>query len=254
MDRKKRTAFFITEGVLLTAAAFYRFVLLVYTTLSFCCLFAALVVLLYFLLDWLSVQRPKPAKILRTLLTVALTCGFTLFAVAETTVVHAARTDPDPEAPYCIVLGAKVNGETPTLSLTERVTAAKDYLEKYPEAKAVLSGGQGSGERISEAECMRRWLVQNGIDGSRLLLEDGSHTTQQNIANSLAVIAADGGSANGKTAIVSSEYHLCRAKRIARKNGCPNAAGVAARTGWPVLRLNYFIREAFGMAYQWLLA
>ena len=142
---KKHAAFFITEGVLLGAAAFYRFVLLVYITLSCCCLFVAFVVLLYYLLNRLSKKKPKPARVLKIVLTVLLACGCTLFAAAETTVVRAAHTDQDPSAPYCIVLGAKVNGETPTLSLEERLTAAKDYMEKYPQAKAVLSGGQGSG-------------------------------------------------------------------------------------------------------------
>ena len=250
MDKKKRRAFFIAEGILLAAAAFYRFVLLVYTTLSLCCLFVAFVVLLYFLVDRLGQKKPKPAKTLRIVLTVLLAAGFALFAAAETTVVRGAHTDSEPEAPYCIVLGAKVNGETPTLSLEERLLAAKDYLETYPQAKAVLSGAQGPGEGISEAEAMRRYLTQAGIAPDRLLLEEHSTTTEENIANSLAVIAADGGDRTGRVAVVSSEYHLCRARRIAAKNGC-QALGYAAHTGWPVLRLNYFVREAFGMAWQW---
>ena len=254
MNRKKRVGFLISEGILLAAAAFYRFVLLVYTTLSLCCLFAAFVVLLYYLLGRLESKKPKPAKVLRVVLTVLLACGFALFAAAETTVVRAAHTASDPEAPYCVVLGAKVNGETPTLSLEERLIAARDYLEKYPQAKAVLSGGQGSGENISEAECMRRYLTQKGVSSNRLLLEDRSRTTEENIANSLSLIKADGGDPTGRVAIVSSEYHLCRAVRIAVKDGCAGAAGFAAHTGWPVLRLNYFVREAFGMAYQWFLA
>ena len=253
MNRKKRVGFLIAEGILLAAAAFYRFVLLVYTTLSLCCLFAAFVVLLYYLLGRLESKKPKPAKVLRVVLTVLLACGFALFAAAETTVVRAAHTASDPEAPYCVVLGAKVNGETPTLSLEERLIAAKDYLEKYPQAKAVLSGGQGSGENISEAECMRRYLTGRGIAADRLLLEDRSTTTGENLANSFAKIRADGGDPTGRVAIVSSEYHLCRAERIAESNGCTEPVGVAAHTGWPVLRINYFIREAFGMAYEWLL-
>ena len=250
MDKKKWVGFLIAEGVLLAAAAFYRFVLLVYTTLALCCLFAAFVALLYFLLDRLGQKKPRPAKTLRIVLTVLLAAGFALFAAAETTVVRGAHTDTNSEAPYCIVLGAKVNGETPTLSLEERLIAAKDYLETYPAAKAVLSGGQGPGEGISEAEAMRRYLTQAGIAPDRLLLEDRSTTTEENIANSLAVVRANGGDPSGRVAIVSSEYHLCRARRIGAANGCV-PIGVAAHTGWPVLRLNYFVREAFGMAWQW---
>lgn len=251
--KKKHIAFFVTEGVLLAAAAFYRFVLLVYITLERCCLFAAFVILLYFLLGLMASKRPTAAKVLRTVLTVLLVCGCVLFTVAETAVVRAMHTDKDSGAPYCLVLGAAVNGETPTLSLTERMTAAREYLEVRPDAKAVLSGGKGSGERISEAECMRRWLVEKGISESRLILEDQSHTTEQNITNSLQKIKADGGNPAGRVAIVTSEYHLCRAKLFAERAGA-EPVGVAARTSWRVLRLNYFIREAFGMAYMWMLA
>lgn len=249
--KKKHIAFFVTEGVLLAAAAFYRFVLLVYITLERCCLFAAFVVLLYFLLELMVSKRPTAARVLRTVLTVLLVCGCVLFTVAETAVVRAMHTDKDSSAPYCLVLGAAVNGETPTLSLTERMTAAREYLEARPNAKAVLSGGKGPGERISEAECMRRWLVEKGISESRLILEDQSHTTEQNIQNSLQKIKADGGDPAGRVAIITSEYHLCRAKLFAGRAGA-EPVGVAARTSWPVLRLNYFIREAFGMAYMWM--
>lgn len=249
--KKKHIAFFVTEGVLLAAAAFYRFVLLVYITLERCCLFAAFVILLYFLLKLMASKKPTAAKVLRTVLTVLLVCGCVLFTVAETAVVRAMHTDKNSSAPYCVVLGAAVNGETPTLSLTERMTAARDYLEAQPDAKAVLSGGKGPGERISEAECMRRWLVEKGISENRLILEDQSHTTEQNIRNSLQKIEADGGDPAGRVAIITSEYHLCRAKLFAERAGA-EPVGVAARTSWPVLRLNYFIREAFGMAYMWM--
>lgn len=250
--KKKHIAFFVTEGVLLAAAAFYRFVLLVYITLERCCLFAAFIVLLYFLLGLLAAKKPKIAKGMKIVLTVLLLCGCALFAVSETAVVRAAHTDKDAAAPYCVVLGAAVNGETPTLSLVERMTAAEDYLKAHPKAKAVLSGGQGPGETISEAEAMRRWLVKKGVSENRLILEDKSHTTEQNIANSLVKIGADGGDPTGSVAIVTSEYHLCRAKLFAERAGA-EPEGIAARTGWPVLRLNYFIREAFGMAYLWIL-
>lgn len=251
MKKRNLMAFFMIEGALVAAAAFFHFVLLVYITLERCCLFTAFVILLYFLLERMASKRPAVAKVLRTVLTVLLLCGCALFTVAETAVVRAMHTDKDSGAQYCVVLGAAVNGETPTLSLTERMTAAREYLEAQPGAKAILSGGKGPGEHISEAECMRRWLVEKGIFKDRLILEDQSHTTEQNIRNSLQKIRTDGGDPAGKVAIITSEYHLCRAKFIAERAGA-EPVGVAARTSWPVLRLNYFIREAFGMAYVWM--
>jgi uncharacterized SAM-binding protein YcdF (DUF218 family) len=80
---------------------------------------------------------------------------------------------------YAIVLGAKVNGETPSLSLRYRLEATLNYANQYPHVKLVLSGGQGTDEYISEAEAMRRYLVENGVSEERLLLESKSTSTYE---------------------------------------------------------------------------
>ncbi len=153
---------------------------------------------------------------------------------------------------YVIVLGAGVNGTEPSLSLRNRLEAALDFLEKAPGAAAVLSGGQGPGEQITEAECMRRWLAARGVAPERLILETRAATTRENIEFSLALIEQREGRRPDGIAIVSSEYHLLRAKMQAKKLGVSDCAGVAARTTLPVLRVNYFIREGFGAAYEYL--
>ena len=68
---------------------------------------------------------------------------------------------------YIIVLGAHVQGTRLTLALLERTRRALQYLEENPETKAVLSGGQGEGEDISEAQAMCNYLVEHGIDRER---------------------------------------------------------------------------------------
>jgi len=73
---------------------------------------------------------------------------------------------------YIIVLGAHVDGTRMTLALLERARRALLYLEENPGTKAVLSGGKGDGENISEAEAMYRYLTGHGIDGDRLIRED----------------------------------------------------------------------------------
>ena len=60
----------------------------------------------------------------------------------------------------------------------------------------------------------------------------------------------EGGAYPDAVAIVSSEYHLLRAKMQAKKLGVRDCAGVAAKTTLPVLRMNYFMREAFGVARE----
>ena len=102
---------------------------------------------------------------------------------------------------YIIVLGAHVDGTRMTLALLERARRALLYLEENPGTKAVLSGGKGTGENISEAEAMYRYLTGHGIDGSRLILEEKSTSTKENLAFSLRKI----GSCNCSVGVVFSQ-------------------------------------------------
>ncbi len=185
----------------------------------------------------------------RWALAALLVIGCAVFAVLEIPIVKEAKTDANPKADYVIVLGAKVNGTMPSRSMLERLRAALDYLQTYPEAVAVVSGGQGDDEGVSEAAAMQTWLVNQGIDPARVLLEDRSETTRENLENSFEIIRQSGGDPASGVAIVTSEYHLWRAKLMAEALGA-KPLGVAAKTGWIDLRLNYFIREAFAAAYM----
>ena len=91
---------------------------------------------------------------------------------------------------YLIVLGAHVDGTRLTLALLERTRRALQYLKDNPRTRAVLSGGRGTGEQISEAEAMYRYLTSRGIAGERLLLEDQSVNTAENIRFSLEKIGS----------------------------------------------------------------
>ncbi len=177
--------------------------------------------------------------------------GMIYFLAVEIPILENHRTDTDAERPYLVVLGAGVRGTTPTLSLIHRMTAAEEYLKQYSEAKAVLSGGKGPGEDISEAACMKSWLLERGIAEERLLTEDQSSSTAENLRNSARLIKEDGGTLD-RVAILSSPYHLYRAKMIAGQNGYENPAGVAGVHGYPVYSLGMYIREAFGLTHFWV--
>ena len=171
------------------------------------------------------------------------------FLFLELPILRDARTDPNPEADYIIVLGAQVRGTEPSWSMQDRLAAALEYLNAYPNAKAVVSGGQGPDEGCSEAEAMRTWLTAQGVAPERILLEDRSESTQENLSNSFEIIAADGGDVTEGVGIVTSEYHLYRAKRMAQALGA-RPIGVAAKTEFVIMRVNYFIREAVAAAYM----
>ena len=126
---------------------------------------------------------------------------------------------------YAIILGAKVSGETPSLSLQYRIDSALEYAMRYPHVKLILSGGQGPGEDITEAEAMRRFLLKNGIEEKQLLLESESTSTYENIRFSVRLIP----DSVDRVTIITSDYHLARAKEVAWKLGFQTDV-VVART------------------------
>lgn len=194
---------------------------------------------------------PAAGRIAFGAMTAFLCIFFALAAFTCTIIAGAARGSEDPEADYLIVLGAGVNGETPSLSLRERINAAYDYLAAYPDAVCIVSGGQGGGEDISEAECMFRELTAAGIDPDRIWLEDQATSTLENLAFSLDLIESRTGSRPESAAIVSSEYHLYRASMFASWLSL-EAKLVPAQTGMVTLRWNYYLREIFAVWYYFI--
>lgn len=184
----------------------------------------------------------------RAVAAAVLILGAAVFGVIEAPIVADARTDAPDGTEYLIVLGAGLNGDVPSLSLTNRLTAALEWLEGHPDCVAVVSGGQGPGENMTEAEAMGIWLEARGIAPERIVLEPEATSTWENLANSFALIRERGGEPDENCAILTSEYHLCRAKLMAADQGV-EAYGVAARTSMPTLMINYFIREAFAVTY-----
>ncbi len=126
---------------------------------------------------------------------------------------------------YIIVLGAHVNGVRLSKALLERTRRALEYLEKNPKTRAVLSGGQGEGETISEAEAMCRYLEDHGISRERLILEDRSTNTKENLDFSLALI----GDLNAPIGVVTNHFHVFRGVAIGKKCGCKNIYPIPSR-------------------------
>ena len=170
-----------------------------------------------------------------------------LVVIESTCMIVAANKEPEPGATV-VVLGCRVYGERASLSMIERLDAAYEYLTEHPESKCVLSGGKGDGENITEAECMYRYLVNKGIDASRLHKEEASTTTRENLLFSKQLIEEQG--LHPVIAIATSEYHEYRAGLIAKSLGIEYAA-VPGRTAiW--LFPTYYVRELYGILYEWV--
>lgn len=174
-----------------------------------------------------------------------------LFVLVESRIFRQMLEKPEPNLEYIIVLGAQVKGEKPSRALRKRLEKACEYLEYNEETVAVLSGGQGDGEDISEAECMYRELSAAGIEDERILLEDESTTTRENLEFSGKMI--DGHLQNtghkGKEArigILSNDFHVYRGLLLGRKMGYTQLYGIAAGSDWR-LQAHYLVREFFAL-------
>ena len=168
------------------------------------------------------------------------------FIIIEACIIGQSGGDSVAGEKYIIVLGAGLYGETPSRVLASRLDSTCTYMMNNPESVAVLCGGQGADEWISEAEAMRRYLVLRGIADDRLILEDGSINTIENMKNAAKLLG------NVKTAaIVTNDFHLYRAKKLAARYGIA-ASGISAPTpNLPLLKENYYFREYFSVIFMW---
>lgn len=223
----------------------YSFTVLVCWGLIGICLF-------YNLADIIQKKYPKPTKVVRRIFTVLLCLGLLIAGITEILIIEASFGDPKESVDYLLVLGAKVRADGPSASLMDRIRGARDYLNAHPDVIAVVSGGQGPDEPMTEARCMYEQLVAMGIDPSRIWMEDKATSTWENLQFTLDLIEAKTGTRPTKLGILSSEYHLFRAGLFAEKFGI-ESVGVPARTSRISQMINHFMREIAGVWHYILL-
>ncbi len=151
----------------------------------------------------------------------------------------APATEP---CDYILVLGCTVEGSKPGPILQNRIDRAYAYLTEHPDAVAILTGGKGSGDNLSEAQCMFNELTAMGIGPERLWLEDRATSTKENFWFSVERIVEETESYPKKLGVLSSETHLFRASMYADRVGV-ESVGISARTTNPIYYVNYFLRE-----------
>ncbi len=223
------------------------------------CLAACLGVGLYALLDAAATDRAW-AKWCKRVLLICFCTGLAFFAYLETRVVSGARADdPARETSCVLILGAGVDGTQPSLTLRRRLDAALAYLADKPELPVIVSGCQGMGESISEAECMARYLIAHGVDETSIWKEEQASSTRTNFVFSLALMRLQGVDMNAPFTVVTSDYHIARTRYIAERMGvAPDRIVMVSSTlpdsvYYTVLTVNFYVREAFALANEMLL-
>lgn len=171
-----------------------------------------------------------------------------VFLFTEGCIISGFSKNTDKELDYIVVLGAQLKTTGPSRVLQYRLDTAYEYLTAHPDTKVIVSGGQGSNEPASEAQGMYDYLVKRGIEPGRIVLEDKSVNTEQNIRFSKEFLQADA----DKVGIVSNNFHVFRAVKLAKAAGYRNVVGIAAPATAFYLP-NNMLREFFGVVKDFLM-
>jgi vancomycin permeability regulator SanA len=244
---KLKKAFFVFVlilgclGVLATVIA-----VPVSTSISLGTVFPAMVGVVFIAYAAIKIRRKKkliPWKVLRAIVTAIVCLGIALFLVIEgIIIVYANLPEPDEDANYCIVLGAGIfpDGRL-SLSLTNRLDKAYEYLEQHDGVVCIVSGGKGDTEPVAEAYAMRDYLVDMGLDPARILTEADSYSTHDNMTYSAQVMEEYDPQLEKTAVIVTNDFHIFRALLVAKNRGI-TGYGLVCKT--PLLvKVTSYMRE-----------
>ena len=233
-------------------AVFLKFCIPGYSFSALVCLCLIGILLFYTFMPLVGITFPAFARIATKLFTTVLVIGLLIVGVTEAIIIKASFGSPKEPVQYMVVLGAKVNKDGPSVSLWDRICGAYTYLDQHPDVIAIVSGGQGTDEPITEAECMYRELVSLGIDPKRIWREEQATSTWENMQFTLDLIEAKTGTRPEKLGVLSSEYHLFRASLFPKACGV-EFVGIPAQTSRWGQKLNHFMREVAGVWHYLLL-
>lgn len=187
----------------------------------------------------------KFPKVIRRIVTALFTVGLVLFISVEGLIIYNGHHVDTEKPDYLMVLGAGVRGTKISTSLLYRLETALDFHELYPDVKIIVSGGQGEGEKISEASAMRNFLVDNGVDPSQIIMEDKSTDTYENFLYTKKLLDDESEVKDPIVTIISNNFHMFRAKLLAKEVGF-NTLGYPAPSH-KVSAMVFYVREFFGV-------
>ena len=234
-----------------------------------------------FEIRWMTIKGIMNVPVAVTRLIIGMiAAGGIFFAAIEGLIISDMVKEPDNNCEYIIVLGCQVRGTRITKSLRKRLDktieymrevqaddmtdksginnedsifnnennkAEKEGIKKTKNIKIIVAGGQGNGEDISEAQAMYDYLVQNGIPADIIIKEDKSTNTEENFRFSEKFIEDK----LAKIGIVTNNFHIYRAKKLAHAKGLDNITGIPASSD-NVLFINYMVRESIGIVKDYL--
>lgn len=180
-------------------------------------------------------------KILRNCIIGIVILAIISFITIEVLIIKSANSEEAEKVEYVVILGAGLRGEELSLTLYNRLSTAIMYLNNNIQSKVIVTGGQGPGEDITEAEGMKRFLIASGINKSRIIIEDKSTSTFENLLFSRRILEEQLSYNDKKIMIVTCDFHIFRAKFLASRLGFKPYGLPSPSVSY--LRPYYYLRE-----------
>lgn len=181
--------------------------------------------------------------------------GVLVFGALLGVVLHGSYDHVEGEPEVMVILGCQVKPWGLSILLQDRLNKALDYLADHPNMTIVVSGGQGPDEPTTEALAMYDYLVEHGIDKSRILQEDQSYNTNQNLRCSMALLEENGYDIEDDIVVVSNGFHLSRVRMLWNRihGDDDNLSTLAAPSSHVPSRFKMYIREPIALVKSFIL-
>ena len=174
--------------------------------------------------------------------------GAICFLIPFIAVLAGGHDDVRGDPQIMVIFGCQLRSDGPSILLRDRLDTALSYLEEHPDMTIVVSGGQGAGEPTSEAQGMYDYLVQHGVNGEHILMDDRSFNTRENVAYSLEALTDGGHDTSGGVVLVTNFFHVARARMLwERADGAAPVSVLAAPSSHLPTLLKMYIREPLAL-------
>jgi uncharacterized SAM-binding protein YcdF (DUF218 family) len=188
---------------------------------------------------------------IRTIIKVIGLVGMIFFIFVEMMLIYHGTSEFYGEVDYVVVLGAAIDTQArPRRSLQKRLNMSLKYLEVNPDAKVIMSGGQGSDEPISEADAMKKYVVERGVKENNILIERDSTSTYENFKYTKDLIGDEFLDQKTSILIITNDFHMMRAKKIATSLGF-KVYGLSSRAPTSTI-INNYVREFLACVKSWI--
>ncbi|MBU3177374.1 YdcF family protein [Clostridium estertheticum] len=160
----------------------------------------------------------RPGKI-KNMVKICFLLALVSVVIIEGLIIQSAVSKYKGKSDYLMILGAGIRGEVPSTALYQRLYASLEYIAINPDVKIVVSGGRGSGESITEAEAMKRFLIKHGVSENNIIKEERSTNTFENMKFTMQILKNLDKKENIEVTVVTNNFHMFRAKFLAQRQG-----------------------------------